>query len=154
MRPFCDEFVGVGVAVVGEVKAGRHRAAEEGDLALAEEARALPDSGGDDELDVLSRLQIGSKSEKRGALSGIELEHFDGVAGIEVEDFVRGEDVHLRECARFEQVVDGGSGGANAAGELDGGGRGIGAAEGAAFNRVRLKREQGFDFVGGHRSRW
>lgn len=56
--PLCEEFFGGGVAVVGEVEAGGYGAAEEGDFAIADEAGALPDSGGDDELDALIGHQI------------------------------------------------------------------------------------------------
>ena len=36
------------VAVVGEVEAGGYGAAQQGYLAIADEAGALPDAGGDD----------------------------------------------------------------------------------------------------------
>jgi hypothetical protein len=41
-------------AVIGEVEAGSDGASEERNLAVADEASALPDSGGDDDLDVLT----------------------------------------------------------------------------------------------------
>ena len=47
--------------VVGVVEAWRDGAAEQRELAVCDEARTLPGSGGDKHLDVLTRLQIVSK---------------------------------------------------------------------------------------------
>lgn len=57
------------------------------------------------------------------------MEHFDGVAIVEMEDFVGVEDVHFRECPGLEQVVNGGARGANSAGKVEGGGGRVRAAE-------------------------
>lgn len=67
-----------------------------------------------------------------------------------MEDFVGGEDVHLREGAGLEQVVDGGALVSDSAVESDGAGRGVGAAIVAAFHRVGREAKQSLDFVGGH----
>jgi len=80
----------------------------------------------------------------------VELEHFYGVTGVEVEGLVGREDVHLGEGAGFKQIVDCCGGGADAAGKFEGCGRGVSAAEGAAFDGVGLEVEQGFDFLCGH----
>ena len=94
--------------------------------------------------------EVGAEGKDRGAAVGAELEHFHGVAQVEVEGLVGGEDVHFGEGAGFEEVVDGGGGGAGSAGKLEGRGGCVGAAEGAAFNGVRLEVEEGFDFLCGH----
>ena len=52
----------------------------------------------------------------------MELEHLYRVAEIEVEDLVGGEDVHLGEGSRLQQIVDGRACAARAAGQIDGGG--------------------------------
>lgn len=49
--------------------------------------------------------------------------------------------MHFGEGAVLEEVVDGGGGGADAAGEFEGGRRSVSPAEGAAFNGVGLKVE-------------
>ena len=99
----------------------------------------MPDSGGDDELDVLASRQTGAKREDSGAAIGEELEHLDRVAEIEVEDFVGCKDVHLGEGSRLQQVVDGGADGARAARKLDSLTGGVGLAEEAALDRVRFE---------------
>jgi len=110
----------------------------------------LPDAGRGYELDVVICHQILAKSEDGGAAVFVELEHLDGVAEIEVEDLVGLEDVHLGEGSGFQEIVDGGAGGALAAREIDGAGGGIGAAEVATFDGMGLEIEEGLDFVGGH----
>lgn len=90
----------------------------------------MPDAGRDDELHVLACLQIRSKSEKRGAPVGIELQHFHRVAEVEVEDLVGWENVHLGEGSGFEQVVDRRAQRAQAAGQLDRADGDISLAEG------------------------
>lgn len=147
-----DEVGGGSVLVVGEIEAGGDGAAEEGDLAVAEEASALPDAGGNGELDVVACLQIWSKSKERRAPVGEELEHFDGVAEVEVEELVGGEAVHLRECAGLKQVVDGCGGGAGALGRVEGERGGVGAAKEASLNGVGLELEELLDLGGCHAS--
>jgi len=114
----------------------------------------LPNAGGDDELDLLACRQVRSKSKERGAPVGVELEHLDGVAEIEVEDLVGRENVHLGEGFRLEQVVDGRALRAGAAGQIDCGRGCVGAAVEAALDRVRLKAEQLLDLIDGHDHRW
>ena len=62
--------------------------------------------------------------------------------------------MHLREGARLKQVVDRGALGAHSAGQIDVSGRGVGAAEGAAFDGVGFEMQECLDFGGGHDSRW
>lgn len=53
--PLGDEFVGGSISVVGKIKSRRYGAAKKSHLAVADEACALPDAGGDEELDMLIR---------------------------------------------------------------------------------------------------
>lgn len=84
---------------------------------------------------------------------GPELEHFYGVAVVEVEEFVAGEGVHFGEGAGFEEVVDGGAHGSRhwfwTALQFNVAGGGVGAAEEAALVGVGFEVEEGFDFGGG-----
>lgn len=137
-------------AIVGKVEARGHRAAEEGYFAVADDARALPDSGRDDELDMLTSLQVLAEGEDSRAAIGVELEHFDGVSEIEMENFVGIEDVHLGKGAGFQEIVNGGADRALAAGEIDWDGGSVSAAEKAAFLGMWLEMQEGFDFCGGH----
>ena len=95
--------------------------------------------------------KVGAESEDRGVAIAMELEHFHGVAEIEVEGLIGVKDVHFREGAGLEEIVDGGGGGTDAAGKVEGRGRGISAAKGAAFNGVGLKVEEGFDLLCSHK---
>ena len=137
--PLGDEFGGGSAAVIGEVEAGGDAAAEQSDLAGADEACALPDSGGNEVLHMLTGSEIRSKSNDGGAAVGEELEHLDGIAEVEVEEFVGGEAVHLGESAGFEKIVDGGAEGAGAARQVEDRGGGVGAAEEASLDGMGLK---------------
>jgi len=88
----------------------------------------------------------------------VELQHLYRVAVVEVEDLVRVENVHLRECAGFEKVVDGRGGWAHSAREIERRFAAVCSAVEAAFNRVRFEAEQRLDplggqFWGGHEER-
>ena len=111
----------------------------------------MPDSGGDYQLDVLAGGEVGAEGEERGATILVKLQHFYGVAKVEVKGLVRIQNMHFREGAGLEEVVDGGGSGADAAGKVEGCGRGVGAAEGAAFDGVWLEIEKGFNFLCGHK---
>jgi hypothetical protein len=91
-----------------------------------------------------------AEGEDGGAAVLVKLEHFYWVAKIEVEDLVGCEAVHLGKGSWLEEIVDGGAGGALAAGEIDWDGRGVSAAEVAAFDGVGKQTQEGFDFVSGH----
>ena len=95
--------------------------------------------------------EVGAKSEDRGAAILMELQHFYRIAEVEVEGLVGVQDVHFGEGAGLEEIVDGGGGGADAAGKVEGCGSGVGAAEGAAFEGVGLEVEEGLDLLCGHK---
>ena len=99
---------------------------------------------------MLTRLQIRSKGEERGAPVWVELQHLHRVAEVEVEDLVGVEDVHLGEGSRLEQVVDGRALRSRAARQVDVPARGVGAAERAALNADAVRVEQRLDFAGRH----
>ena len=120
--PVGGKFIIRGIVVVGVIEAGGDGATEESEPAVADEAHALPDSGGDENLDVLGGEQIVSKGEESRAAIGVEVEHFDGIAEVEVEHLVGVEEVQLGELACLEEVVNGGGLRACAAGGFDGGG--------------------------------
>lgn len=101
-------------------------------------------------MDVLAGIQIRTKGKNTGAARGVELEHFDGVAQVEVEDLIGVEDVHFRERARLKQVVDCRALMTHAARQCDGGGGGVSAAIETSFGAVRFEMEERFDFVGSH----
>lgn len=119
--PLGNELIGSGVAVVGEVEAGSYGAAQECNFPFADEAGALPYACGDDQLDMVTGLQVWSESKNRGTAVCVELQHFHWVAEVEVEGLIGVEDVHLGESAGLEEVVNRGGGWADAAGELEGG---------------------------------
>lgn len=81
----------------------------------------------------------------------IKLQHFYGVAKVEMERLIGREDVHLGEGAWLEEIVNGGRGRADAAGKFEGHGRGVSAAKGATFDGVGLEVEEGFDFLCCHK---
>jgi len=60
--------------------------------------------------------EVRAEGEKGRTAVFIKLEHFYGVAEVEVEGFVGVEDVHLGEGVGLEEVVNGGGGGTGAAG--------------------------------------
>src|ERR1035441_7655787 len=92
------------------------------------------------------------KSKNSGGAVRIKLEHFDRVPKIEVEDFVRVQNVHFGKNTGFEQVVNCGAVMPNAARQLDRPRGGVGTAEGPSFDGVRGEIQKRFDFAGGHRS--
>jgi hypothetical protein len=149
--PLGGEFGVGGIVIVGVIEAGHAGATEEGHLAAADEVHSLPDAGRHEDLDVLSGEEVGSERENGRAPVGIELHHLNRVAEVEVEDFVGVEQVHLRECAGFEEVVDGGALGTGSAGKIDGSGGGKGSAEVTALDGVGSQIEQGFYLVSSHR---
>jgi len=110
----------------------------------------LPDSGRDDELDVLASRQILPKSEDGGAAVREKLEHLDRVAEIEVVDLVGCKDVHFGKGSRLEQIEDRCAHGAIATRHSYGVGGGVAAAEEAALDRQRFQLEQRLDLIGGH----
>lgn len=112
----------------------------------------MPDAGGNEELNVLPGLQILAKGEDLGTPARVELQHFDRVAHVEVEEFIGRESVHLGKGPLFQQIVDSGAERAGAAGKLHRAPAGVGAAEAATFHGVRLKVEQRFDLFSGHSS--
>ena len=85
--------------------------------------------------------KVGPKCYADGATIRQELEHLDRVAEIEVEDLIRVEDVHLAEGAGLEEVVDSSPLMTSAAWELNFSRGGVGSAEGAALDGVRLEAE-------------
>ena len=56
VRPFFGQFGKASTTVIGEIEAGSNGAAQQSQLAIANEPRALPDAGGDDELDMLTGI--------------------------------------------------------------------------------------------------
>ncbi len=91
----------------------------------------------------------------RALPSGAKLQHFDGVAGVEMEDLVAADAVDGGVGIRREQVVDGGRGVAVAGvfvGQSTGGDGGRGAvrfAEITAFDRERHELQVFNDLLGG-----
>jgi hypothetical protein len=75
---------------------------------------------------------------------GPELEHFDRIPQIEVKYLVRCQAVHLGKSAAFEQVIDSCGCWARAAIGDQRVRRSIRAAKEAAFDGVRLEREEFF----------
>jgi len=147
--PGCQFFVAC-IAIVRVIKSWDDGAPEEGELAIANEARALPYSGGNQDLDLLPGEQVVPENQDGGAAVGMELEHLDWIAEIKVEDFVGIEQVHFRELIVFEEIVDRSALGAEAAGQMEGGRRGPGLAEAAAFDGVGIELEQGLYLFSGH----
>ena len=149
--PLLGERLEAAAGVVGKVEAGGDGASEERELAVGEESCTLPDASGDEGLQLLSVRDLLAESDGCCCAIGPELEHLDGVAEVEMEDFVGLESMHLGEGAGFEQVVDGRAERACAARESDGVLRGVGAAIVAALDGVRLDGESVNDFAGVHR---
>jgi hypothetical protein len=148
--PSGSQFFVARISIVGVIEAGDDGAPEESELALADEPRALPYSGGNEDLDLVTGEQIGPENYDGGTAVGMELEHLDGIAEIEVEDLIGVEQVHLRELALFEEVVDGCALCAGAARELECGGGRPGLAKTAALDGVRIELEQGLYLFSGH----
>ena len=99
---------------------------------------------------MLASGEVRAEGEDLRVSFRMELEHFDWVAEIEVEELVGGELVHLRECAGFEEIVDCGAGGTGAAGQGKIVRGSVGAAEEASLDGMGFQFEAGFDLGGGH----
>lgn len=136
--------------IVGEVEAGDYGASEKGEFSVSDKTRALPYASRNEDLDLLTCSQILSEDYDGGGAVGKELQHLDGVAEVEVEDFVGIEEVHLGECSCFEQVVDCGALGTGAAGCFKISSRRVGSPVVSALDGVRIEVEQPLDFVCGH----
>lgn len=104
----------------------------------------MPYAGGNQDLDLLAGEQVLPENYEGGAAVRMELEHLDGVAEIEVEDFIGVEQVHFRELILFQEVVDGRALRAEAAGQMEGGRGGPGLAKAAALDGVGIELELGF----------
>lgn len=103
---------------------------------------------------MLTRLQILSKSKKRGAPVGVELQHLHRISQVEVEDLVGIQLVHLREGAGSEQVVDRRAVGPPATGQFDSAWCNVCLAEVPALDRMRFQVEPCLDFVCVHHHGW
>ncbi len=78
---------------IGVIKTWRDGAAHERPTAAGDEAASLPNAGGDDVLRfVPGRKVVVNRDDSRFAVWP-ELQHFNGIAGVEVEDFVALHDV-------------------------------------------------------------
>ena len=157
LRVFAKELRASPALVVGVVKAGADGAAEQGNFPSGKQARTLPYIFGDEQLRMLSpRKVIADHKCLRGSV-GSELQHLDGVAEIEVEDFIGSETVYLGESIGFEQIVNAGAGlpWASVArwkrGLSDGFLGTPGLDEGSTFAGMRLEVEKLLDLVCGHR---
>jgi hypothetical protein len=111
----CQEVGALARFVVGVVEAGGYGGAEEGVAAAGAEAGALPDVAGDDHLGALAGFEVGADEDDPVGAVGVEVEHLDGVAQVEVEDLVGGEAGHGRERVGGQEVVDRGAGRAGGA---------------------------------------
>ncbi len=87
---------------------------------------------------------------ERGTAVWVELQHFNRVAEVEVEDLIRIENVHFGKRSRLEQVIDRGALGTHAAGQIDGSGRGVRPAIEAALHWMRFEPKQTLDLISGH----
>ena len=70
LRPLRGQLRITGVPVIGKVEAGRDSAAEQRHLPIAHEPRTLPNAGRNKWLNLLTGLQILSKSKNGGAPVG------------------------------------------------------------------------------------
>ena len=80
----------------------------------------------------------------------MKLEHFNGIAEIEVEDLVRIQNMHFGEGSRFQKIINGRSGGPSSARQFERRSGGVGAAIEAALDGVGMEVQQRLNLVCGH----
>lgn len=98
--------------VAGVVEAGADSAAQERDLTSGQQARTLPYVLRNDELWTLASRKIVAENHRARGAIGQELEHFDRISVVKVENLIGREAVHLGKGIGLEQIIDAGSGAA------------------------------------------
>ncbi len=112
LRVLSTQYIAVAELEISVIKTWRDGAAHERPTTAGDEAATLPDAGGHNVLRFVPGREVVVNRDDTCFPAWPELQHFHGVAGVEVEDFIALDDVNGGEGFGREQVVDAGRGGA------------------------------------------